>query len=103
MMAVDTRSTGTTTWQIDPKHTTVGFGIKHMMFTTVRGRFAGVQGQIVVDEANPAKSSVDVEIDAASIDTREEQRDGHLKSPDFFHVEQYPTIRFQSTRVEPTG
>src|SRR5579884_1057821 len=92
-----------TVWAIDPKHTTVGFGVKHMMFTTVRGRFAGVSGTITLDETNPSLSSVEAEVDAASIDTREEQRDGHLRSPDFFHVEQYPTITFKSTLVEPTG
>ncbi len=102
-MAVDTQTAARTTWQIDPKHTTVGFGVKHMMFATAKGRFAGVSGTIVLDEANPAQSSVQVEVDAASVDTREQQRDGHLRSPDFFHVEQYPTITFKSTRVEPTS
>ncbi len=102
-MAVDTQTAARTTWQIDPKHTTVGFGVKHMMFATAKGRFAGVSGTIVLDEANPAQSSVEVEVDAASVDTREQQRDGHLRSPDFFHVEQYPTITLKSTRVEPTS
>jgi polyisoprenoid-binding protein YceI len=92
-MALDTRAAALTAWQIDPKHTTVGFSVKHMMFATVKGRFAGVSGTIVLDEANPARSSVEVEVDAASVDTREEQRDGHLRSPDFF----------RSTRVEPTS
>jgi len=102
-MALDTRAAALTAWQIDPKHTTVGFSVKHMMFATVKGRFAGVSGTIVLDEANPARSSVEVEVDAASVDTREEQRDGHLRSPDFFHAEQHPTITFRSTRVEPTS
>lgn len=96
-------TTGTTTWQIDPAHTQVGFTAKHMMFTTVRGHFRDVKGTIELDEANLADSKVEVEIDAASVNTNVEQRDGHLKSPDFLHVEEHPTITFRSTRVEPLG
>jgi polyisoprenoid-binding protein YceI len=92
--------TQTTTWQIDPAHTEVGFSVKHLMISTVRGRFAGVKGTIVLDEANPERSSVEAEIDAATIDTRAEQRDAHLRSADFFDVEKYPTITFRSRRVE---
>lgn len=99
-MATPAQSTATaTTWQIDPKHTLVEFSVKHMMITTVRGRFATVSGTIVEDTVDFSRSSVAVEIDAASIDTREEQRDGHLKSPDFLQVQDYPTITFASTRV----
>lgn len=87
-------------WQIDPSHSLVEFSAKHMMFTTVKGRFAAVKGEIDFDPADIAKSNVAVEIDAASIDTRTEQRDNHLRSADFLHVEQYPVITFQSTRVE---
>jgi polyisoprenoid-binding protein YceI len=95
-------TTGTrTTWAIDPSHTSVEFGVKHMMFTTVKGRFAGVTGTIELDEANPANSSANVEIDVNTVDTRDEKRDAHLRSADFFDVEQFPTITFQSTRVEP--
>lgn len=93
----------TTTWQIDPAHTLVEFAAKHMMFSTVKGRFAKVSGTIVENTADPTHSSVEVEIDAASVDTREEQRDGHLRSPDFLHVENHPAITFKSTRVEPIG
>lgn len=92
---------GKTTWQIDPAHSLVEFGIKHMMFTTVKGRFTEVRGTISADEADIAKSSVQVEIDVASIDTRSEQRDAHLRSAEFFDAQAYPTITFQSTRVEP--
>ena len=92
-----------TTWQLDPAHTLVEFSAKHMMFTTVKGRFAKVSGTIVEDSADVTRSSVAVEIDAQSIDTREEQRDGHLRSPDFLHAEQHPTITFKSTRVEKLG
>jgi polyisoprenoid-binding protein YceI len=86
-------------WQLDPHHTLVEFSAKHMMVTTVKGRFTSVRGTIVADEANPSQSSVDVEIDTASIDSRDERRDGHLKSPDFLDVEHYPLITFKSTRV----
>jgi polyisoprenoid-binding protein YceI len=94
---------GTTTWAIDAGHTTVGFSGKHMMFTTVRGRFRDVQGTIVYDEANPANSRVEATIDAGSLDSGVEQRDGHLKGADFFQVEEHPTITFRSTSVEPRG
>ena len=89
-----------TTWQIDPSHTLVEFSAKHMMFTTVKGRFPGVKGTIVVDEADPSRSSVQAEIDVASLDSGEGQRDAHLKSADFLDVEKYPTITFRSTPVE---
>jgi polyisoprenoid-binding protein YceI len=91
---------GTTTWNIDPSHSLVEFSAKHMMITTVKGRFADVRGAITLDEANPDRSTVEVEFNAASIDTRAEQRDGHLKSPDFLDVEKYPTVSFRSRRVE---
>ena len=92
-----------TIWQIDPAHSLVEFAVKHMMFTTVKGRFGGVHGTIVDDAADPSRSSVEVELDAASIDTREEKRDAHLRSPDFLDVESYPTITFKSSRVEHAG
>lgn len=91
---------GTTTWQIDPAHSSVEFAVKHMMFTTVRGRFNSLRGTITVDEDAPENSSVEVEIDAASIDTGVEDRDNHLRSEDFLAVQQYPTITFRSKRVE---
>ena len=94
---------GTTTWAIDPSHSLVEFGVKHMMFATVKGRFAGVRGRIDLNEADPAQSSVEVEIDAASIDTRDEKRDAHLRSADFFDAESHPVLTFKSTRVEPAG
>jgi polyisoprenoid-binding protein YceI len=92
-----------TTWQIDPAHTLVGFAGKHMMFTTVRGRFRDVQGTIAFDVANPANSSVQVEIDASTLESGAEQRDGHLRSPDFLDVDNHPKITFTSTKVEPQG
>src|ERR687893_484902 len=92
--------TGTTTWQIDPNHTLVEFSAKHMMITTVKGRFGKVSGTIVVDERNPDGSRVEAEIETATIDTRAEQRDQHLRSADFLDVQKHPTIVFKSRRVE---
>ena len=89
----------TTTWQLDPAHSTVEFAVKHMMFTTVRGRFKAFTGTIYADERNPEQSRVEVEIDAASIDTGVADRDAHLRSADFLDVENHPKIRFRSTRV----
>lgn len=96
-------TTGTTTWQIDPAHTDVGFEVKHLMISKVRGRFGTVSGTIQLDEADITRSSVTAEIDVTTIDTREEQRDGHLRSADFFDVENFPKITFRSTRVEREG
>ncbi len=92
-----------TTWTIDTAHTSAEFAVRHMMISTVKGRFADVQGTLTLDETSLAKSQVDVTIATASVDTRSEQRDGHLKSADFFDVEKFPTIRFTSTRVVKTG
>jgi len=101
MTASSNTTTGTTTtWKIDPAHTLVEFTAKHMMITNVRGRFANVEGSIRVDEANPNDSSVTVELEAASIDTRVEQRDQHLRSADFLDAEQFPKVTFRSTGVE---
>src|SRR5690606_1327707 len=91
------------TWQIDPAHTLTEFSVRHMMITTVRGRIANVSGTIELDEADVTRSVVDVTIDAASIDTRQEQRDAHLRSADFLDVENHPTITFRSTKIERRG
>jgi polyisoprenoid-binding protein YceI len=92
--------TGISTWQIDPSHSLAEFSTKHMMITTVKGRFGKVSGTITVDERNPDRSRVEAEIEAASIDTRAEQRDQHLRSADFLDVGNYPQITFSSRRVE---
>lgn len=88
-----------TTWKIDPVHTAVEFAVKHLMITTVKGRFNGVSGTVRTDDGDPAKGQVDVVIEAATIDTRESQRDAHLRSADFLDVETFPTLTFRSTRV----
>jgi polyisoprenoid-binding protein YceI len=92
-----------TTYSIDNAHSDVGFSVRHMVFAKVRGHFTKWSANLSFDPANPTASSFDVEIDAASIDTREPQRDGHLKSPDFLDVIKYPTITFKSRRVEGAG
>jgi polyisoprenoid-binding protein YceI len=104
-MAVDTstQAGNLTTWKIDPAHSTLEFAIKHMMFATVKGQFSEVDGTIVDDETNRSNSRVSATIHVGSITTRNEQRDAHLKSPDFFHHEQFPTITFESTSVEHKG
>ncbi len=99
-MSTSTQTAGTTTWTLDPSHSLVEFSAKHMMITTVKGRFAELNGAIEVDEVNPDRSSVEVEIDAGSITTGAEQRDAHLRSDDFLDVQQNPRITFRSKRVE---
>ncbi|MDQ1374423.1 MAG: hypothetical protein QOJ09_1761 [Actinomycetota bacterium] len=84
---------------IDAPHTSVEFIGRHLMITKVRGRFPEVSGTITIDP-EPERSHVDVEINVASLDTGNADRDGHLRSPDFFDAAQYPTIRFRSTKVE---
>jgi polyisoprenoid-binding protein YceI len=85
-------------WTIDPVHSEVGFSVRHMMVSKVRGRFASFTGDIVTG-ADPLGSSVTAEIDMASINTGNEQRDAHIKSADFFEVETYPTMTYRSTGV----
>lgn len=92
-----------TTWNIDPVHSVAEFKVKHMMISNVKGQFTGVSGTLKLDEADISKSSIEASIDAASINTREPQRDGHLKSADFFDVEKFPTLAFKSTGVGRKG
>lgn len=103
MTALTDIAAATTTWSLDPAHSEVGFAVKHMMISTVRGRFGSVRGTIRLDESDLAHSSVEVEIDAASIDTRQDQRDAHLRSADFFDVDAFPRITFRSRLVEPVA
>lgn len=102
MTIPSTRQTTASTWTIDPAHSLVEFSAKHMMFTTVKGRFSGVSGAIVYFGDDVARSSVHVEIDVASIATGDLQRDRHLMSPDFLDVENFPKITFNSRTVKGT-
>ncbi|MEI6225241.1 MAG: YceI family protein [Deltaproteobacteria bacterium] len=90
----------TATWNIDGSHSRTGFSVKHLVISDVKGDFAKTSGAAQIDEADLSKSSVTVTIEAASVDTRDEKRDGHLKSADFFDVAKFPTITFKSTKVE---
>jgi polyisoprenoid-binding protein YceI len=90
-------------WAIDPAHSQVTFSVKHMVIATVKGHFKVISGSLNIDEANSANSWVEATAETASIDTRDAGRDGHLRSPDFFDAEKYPTISFKSTKVEPAG
>jgi len=89
-------------WDIDPSHTTVEFIGRHLVFTKVRGRFTDVAGQVTISE-DPTASSVEVTLNSASVNTGHDDRDGHLKSADFFDVENHPVITFKSTKVEWNG
>ena len=91
------------TWQIDPAHTNVEFTVRHMMISNVKGQFQKTAGTISVNGNDPASAQIDATIDASSVDTRVEQRDMHLKSPEFLDVAKYPTITFKSTKVEADG
>jgi polyisoprenoid-binding protein YceI len=90
----------TTAWNIDPAHSVAEFKVKHMMIAHVKGHFSKVTGVLVHDESDRAKSRVEATIEAASIETRESQRDTHLKSADFLHVEKFPTLSFKSTDIK---
>lgn len=96
-------SSAGTVWKIDPAHSEIGFSVKHLMIANVRGHFGSVEGEISFDENDVEHSSVNVQIDAASIDTREPRRDEHLRSPDFFDVLRFPRLSFHSNRVQRTG
>ena len=93
-------SAGTTTWQIDPQHSSAQFGVTHLMISTVRGEFHGLKGTVILDEQDITKSTVNVTIDATSVETREPDRDKHLKSADFLDVANHPFMTFKSTKVE---
>lgn len=89
-------------WEIDQAHSSVEFVARHLMVAKVRGRFEGFQGSVTIG-VHPGQSAVNATIDAASINTANEQRDGHLRSPDFLDVERFPTLRFRSTSVKQSG
>lgn len=91
------------TYQIDSAHTHAQFKVRHLMVSNVKGDFDKVSGTVTLDDANPAASSINVTIDVASVSTREPHRDTHLKSPDFFDADKFPTITFVSTSVVKSG
>ena len=90
-------------WTIDASHSHVGFAVRHLMISNVRGEFTKLEGAAGYDPARPEATTVDVSIDVASVNTREEKRDAHLRSADFFDVENYPTMRFVSTSARERG
>jgi polyisoprenoid-binding protein YceI len=91
------------TWKIDPIHSYVGFAIKHLMVTNVRGHFTAFEGEIITPDGDPLRSSVVATIESASIDTSNKQRDEHIRGADFFEVDTYPTITYRSTEVRRDG
>ena len=91
------------TYQIDSQHAGAHFNVRHMMISSVKGEFSHITGSVEFDPSNPAAASVQATMDAATVSTREPQRDEHLKSRDFLDVNRYPSITFQSTKVVPAG
>jgi len=94
---------GISTWNIDPTHSSAQFKVKHMMISNVKGEFTAVTGSLKHDSEDPTNSYVEASIDAGTINTRDTQRDAHLKSSDFFHVEEHPALTFKSTRISKTA
>jgi polyisoprenoid-binding protein YceI len=99
MSSLATPQISTTTWNLDPVHSVAEFKVKHMMISNVKGQFPKVSGKLTLDESDLTKSQVEATIEAASIETRDAQRDAHLKSADFFEVEKFPTLSFKSTSI----
>ena len=100
MTTAATPATGVSTWTVDPTHSLVEFAVKHLMISTVKGRFGDVKGTVQYNEADPKQSRVDIEIPIATIDTHNEQRDAHLRSPDFFDADKHPLMTFKSKRID---
>jgi polyisoprenoid-binding protein YceI len=102
-LALAAGAAGATEYTVDSAHTSSGFAVKHLMVTTVHGAFGKTTGTVNFDEKDPTKSTVDVTIDASTVDTREPKRDAHLKSADFFDVAKFPNLTFKSTKIEKDG
>jgi polyisoprenoid-binding protein YceI len=97
------QSTKPTEWAIDPAHAAAHFSVRHLMISNVRGEFSKLSGNVVLDPADLTRSTVEVNLETASINTREPQRDEHLRSADFLDVANHPTISFRSKRIAPAG
>lgn len=93
----------TDAFKLDASHSSVGFSVRHLVISQVRGEFGKVAGTVALDEADPTRSTVEATIDAASVDTKVANRDAHLKSPDFLDVAKYPAITFKSTKIAKVG
>jgi polyisoprenoid-binding protein YceI len=102
-MSTSSPAETTSAWKVDPVHSSAEFKVKHMMISNVKGHFTGISGELLLDPKNIANSRVEASIDAGSINTREADRDAHLKSSDFFDVQKFPVLNFQSTRIERAG
>jgi polyisoprenoid-binding protein YceI len=102
-MATTTSPAAITTWNIDPAHSAAEFKVRHMMISNVKGTLKGISGTLAEHATDASLSSIEATVDVSTINTGEVQRDGHLKSADFFEVEKYPTMTFKSTRVVQKG
>jgi polyisoprenoid-binding protein YceI len=98
-----TPPTATTTWNIDPAHSNAEFKVKHMMISNVKGTFTGLKGVLTLNEADTTQSSIEASVSVSTVSTGDAQRDGHLKSEDFFDSEKFPEMTFKSTDVELAG
>lgn len=103
MSAVAVPQTSTSTWNIDPVHSVAEFKVRHMMISNIKGQFTGVSGTLTLDDSNIANSRVEATIDAATITTRDAQRDAHLQSAEFLDVQKFPKLEFRSTKVKSKG
>jgi polyisoprenoid-binding protein YceI len=103
MTTVAAATTTATTWNLDPAHSVAEFKVKHMMISNVKGHFAKVSGKLYLDESDLTKARVETAVEVSSLETRDPQRDAHLKSADFLDVEKFPTLSFKSTRITIVG
>ena len=103
MATISATPAATATWKIEPAHSAAEFKVKHMMISNVKGTFTGLDGVLNQDHSDPASSSVQATVDVSTLSTGDPQRDGHLKSADFFEIEKFPTMTFKSTSVRTKG
>ncbi|MGA7106426.1 MAG: YceI family protein [Terracidiphilus sp.] len=103
MTATTATNSVVTTWNVDPAHSAAEFKVKHMMISNVKGKFSGINGVLKLDEADPTRSTVEATVPVSTLNTGDEQRDGHLKGAEFFEVEKFPTFSFKSTEVGRTA